>query len=213
MMAAIDPESDLARRFARQRILPVLTIADAGAVPALAEVLRRHGLTTVEVTLRTPAAWEAVRAFLAEGDFTVGVGTIRRGEDLARARAERAAFAIAPGMTTELLAAAAETPLPFVPAAATPSEMMTVAEAGFRVIKFFPAAAMGRSVLEATRGPLPDLRFLANGGIGPEEAGRWLALETVLAVGGSWVAPSDLLSSRAFGEIGRRLHAALQSLP
>ncbi len=213
MMAAINPDSDLARAVARQRILPVLTLADAGAVPALAEVLRRHGLTAIEITLRTPAAWEAVQAFLSEGDFTVGVGTVRRGEDLARARAAGAAFAVAPGMTDELLAAAAESPLPFIPAAATPSEMMTVAEAGFRVIKFFPAAAMGRAVLEAVRGPLPELRFLANGGIGPDAAADWLALKTVLAVGGSWVAPAGLLSSRAFGEIGRRLHAALQALP
>ncbi|RMF73150.1 MAG: bifunctional 4-hydroxy-2-oxoglutarate aldolase/2-dehydro-3-deoxy-phosphogluconate aldolase [Alphaproteobacteria bacterium] len=212
-MATIDPDSDLARAFARQRILPVLTMADAGQVPPLAEVLRSHGLTAIEVTLRTPAAWEAIRAFLAEGDFIVGVGTVRRGEDLARARAAGAAFAVAPGMTDELLAAATESPLPFVPAAATPSEMMTLAEAGFRLIKFFPAAAMGRSVLEAVRGPLPELRFLANGGIGPDAAADWLALETVLAVGGSWVAPSGLLATAAFGEIGRRLHAALQTLP
>ena len=212
-MTAIDPAGPLAAGLARQRLLPVLTIADAGVVPALAEILRAHALTTVEVTLRTPAAADAAAAFLAEGDFTVGLGTVRRPADLALAEKIGVHFAVAPGMTPALLAAAGDSPLPFLPAAATPSEMMALADAGFRLVKFFPAAALGRGILEAVRGPLPELAFIANGGIGVAEAAAWLAAENVIATGMTALAPPDLLARRAFGEIARRVHAAVQALP
>ncbi|GIX16182.1 MAG: ketohydroxyglutarate aldolase [Rhodothalassiaceae bacterium] len=212
-MTAIDPAGPLAAGLARQRLLPVLTIADAGVVPALAEILRAHALTTVEVTLRTPAALDAAAAFVAEGDFTVALGTLRSAADLARAAEIGADFAVTPGTPPALLAAAADSPVPVVPAAATPSEMMALADAGFRVVKFFPAAALGRGILEAVRGPLPELAFIANGGIGVAEAGEWLAADNVIATGMTALAPPDLLARRAFGEIARRVHAAVQALP
>ncbi len=214
-MSTLSPDAPLARRLARQRLLPVLTLTDADLATPLAGLLHEAGLEVVEVTLRTEAALRAIEALAADGRLRVGAGTIRGRDDLDAARDAGACFAVSPGATPALLDAGAEDgALPFIPGVATPGEMMRAADHGFLVQKFFPAGALGGpEALRSVAGPLPDLRFVPTGGITAARAPDWLALSNVLAVGGSWPVPSDLLAERDFAGIAARLAALPQPAP
>lgn len=212
-MSTLAPDHPLIRRLVRQKLLPVLTITDPETVAPLADLLHEAGLAVIEVTLRTPAAANVIEAFAGDERFLVGAGTVRCREDLKTAAAAGARFAVSPGATDRLLeAAATDRNLAFIPGVASAGEMMRAAEYGFNIQKFFPAGALGGpKVLKAIAGPLPDLRLVPTGGITPESAPEWLALANVLAVGGSWMAPANLINARNFTEIGRRLAALPQS--
>jgi len=186
-------------------VMPVVTIeAPATAVP-LARALLAGGLRAIEVTLRTPAALDAVR-LIAEGapEMLVGVGTVLAAEDLEAAAQAGASFAVSPGLTPVLAEAARASPLPYLPAVATASEVMVALEHGFRTLKFFPAAAAGGpGALKALAGPFPSVRFCPTGGIEPASAPAYLALSNVTCVGGSWMAPRDALANGDFVTIER----------
>ncbi|UXI68974.1 bifunctional 4-hydroxy-2-oxoglutarate aldolase/2-dehydro-3-deoxy-phosphogluconate aldolase [Tahibacter amnicola] len=164
------------------------------AVP-LARALVAGGIPAVEITLRTPVALEAIRAIATEVDEAwVGAGTVLSAQDLHAAAQAGARFAVSPGHSPRLLAAAEDSALPYLPGAATASEAMTLAERGYRLQKFFPAVpAGGVDYLRALSGPLPSVRFCATGGIGAATTAEWLALPNVIAVGGSWLTPPDLV--------------------
>ncbi|MEE8272286.1 MAG: bifunctional 4-hydroxy-2-oxoglutarate aldolase/2-dehydro-3-deoxy-phosphogluconate aldolase [Alphaproteobacteria bacterium] len=171
-------------------VIPVLTIRrEADAVP-LARALVAGGLPVLEITLRTDAALAAAAAIAeAVPDALVGLGTLVEPADVAKARAVGARFGVSPGLTEELAAAAAADGLPFLPGVATASELMRARALGFRHLKFFPAEpAGGRAALGGLAGPFPDIRFCPTGGIRADTAASYLALPTVLCVGGSWLA-------------------------
>ncbi|MDI3335815.1 bifunctional 4-hydroxy-2-oxoglutarate aldolase/2-dehydro-3-deoxy-phosphogluconate aldolase [Defluviimonas aestuarii] len=175
-------------------VVPVLVIDDAGKAADLARALVAGGLPALEVTLRTPAALDAIRAMAEVPGGVVGAGTLLTPEDVKAAKAAGARFGVSPGATDRLLAACAEEDLPLLPGAATATEVMALLEKGYTVQKFFPAEASGGAkALAAIGAPIPQVRFCPTGGIGPSNVLDYLSLTNVLCVGGSWVAPKEMV--------------------
>lgn len=179
-------------------VLPVIVLDDAGLAPDLARALVKGGIRVMEITLRTPEALDAIRRIRDEvPDAIVGAGTVRNREHVSAAQDAGAQFLVSPGLTTELTAAAHKSSLAFIPGVATASEAMRAEDEGFAVLKLFPAEAVGGvQLLLALSSPLSQLRFCPTGGINPDNAGQYLALPNVLAVGGSWLTPADMLARR-----------------
>jgi 2-dehydro-3-deoxyphosphogluconate aldolase/(4S)-4-hydroxy-2-oxoglutarate aldolase len=177
-------------------VIPVLVIEDTGQAEGLARALVAGGLPVLEVTLRTPAALDAIRAMAAVPGAVVGAGTLLAPEDVRAARAAGASFGVSPGATDRLLEACAAADLPLLPGAATASEVMALLETGYRVQKFFPAeAAGGAAALAALGAPLPQVAFCPTGGITAALAPAYLKLPNVACVGGSWVAPKAAVAA------------------
>ncbi len=177
-------------------VIPVLVIEEAGQARGLAEALVAGGLPALEVTLRTPAALDAIRAMAEVPGGVVGAGTLLTPEDVRAAKEAGAVFGVSPGATPRLLEACAEAGLPLLPGAATASEVMALLEQGYHVQKFFPAEAIGGArALAALGGPLPQVSFCPTGGITPALAPDYLKLANVACVGGSWVAPKDAVAA------------------
>src|SRR3954469_3143976 len=199
-------------------VIPVLTIERAADAVPLARALVAGGLPVIEVTLRTRAALDAIRAIAAQvPDCVVGVGTVTRGSDIAAAVAAGAKYLVSPGTPSELAAALADASVPVLPGCATVSEAMALSSRGFKVLKFFPAESSGGVAwLKSVAAPLPDLKFCPTGGIDSRNIAAYLGCLNVLAVGGSWVAPKDVLAAGDFSRITRlareasalRAHAA-----
>ncbi len=191
-------------------VVPVLTIErQADAVP-LARALVRGGLPVLEITLRTAAALGALQAIASEvPDAVVGAGTVLNARQLDQAQQAGARFAVSPGCTADLAAAASASGLPFLPGVQTVSEAMRLAERGFGLLKFFPAdAAGGLGWLKSVAAPLAGLRFCPTGGIGSDTAPAYLSLVNVVCVGGSWVAPRESVIARDWPRIERLAVAA-----
>ncbi|MEV4288007.1 bifunctional 4-hydroxy-2-oxoglutarate aldolase/2-dehydro-3-deoxy-phosphogluconate aldolase [Nonomuraea bangladeshensis] len=178
-------------------VIPVVVIEDAATAVPLARALVAGGLPAIEVTLRTPAALEAIARIAAEvPEATVGAGTVRTAEDIAASAAAGARFLVSPGTTPSLVEALEASGVPYLPGAATVSEVMALAERGIKELKFFPAeAAGGVPYLKALSGPLPDVRFCPTGGIRATTAADYLALPNVGCVGGTWLTPADALEA------------------
>lgn len=190
-MTTTAKQQELAALFKQARVIPVLTIERLEHAVPLAKALVAGGVSTLEVTLRTPVAIEAAKAIMAEvPDAIVGIGTIINPNDLNRVEALGAKFGISPGATSDLLKAAAASALPFAPGIATASELMQAFACGFEFAKLFPAEQVGGiKALRALAGPFPNARFCPTGGIGEANAASWLAEPNVVAVGGSWLCP------------------------
>jgi 2-dehydro-3-deoxyphosphogluconate aldolase / (4S)-4-hydroxy-2-oxoglutarate aldolase len=177
-------------------VVPVLVIDDAGIAQALAEALVAGGLPALEVTLRTPAALDAIREMARVEGGVVGAGTLLTPEDVLAAKEAGALFGVSPGATERLLQAAEDADLPLLPGAATASEAMWLLERGYTVQKFFPAEASGgAAALKAIGGPIPQVRFCPTGGVTLANARDYLSLSNTLCVGGSWVAPKDRIEA------------------
>jgi len=177
-------------------VIPVVVIDDVRAAVPMARALVAGGTPAIEVTLRTPAALEAIRAIAGEVEGAmIGVGTVLSARDLKAAQQAGARFAVSPGVSPHLLDAADDSELPLLPGAATASEVMAMLERGYRHLKFFPAVpAGGHRLLGAWASPLPQVRFCPTGGISLASAPDFLALPNVICVGGSWLTPANLLA-------------------
>jgi 2-dehydro-3-deoxyphosphogluconate aldolase/(4S)-4-hydroxy-2-oxoglutarate aldolase len=187
----------------RAPVIPVLTVKSTEDALAQARTLIAGGLTVLEITLRTPAAIEAV-AVLAKTfpDVCIGAGTIVEADQIQAAAKAGAGFLVSPGAAPRLIEAAVRSPLPFLPGAATASEAMALREQGFRALKFFPAEpAGGARYLASLAGPLPDLIFCPTGGIDAQKAAAYLALANVACVGGSWMVAPGLIEAQDFGKV------------
>ncbi|MFI1796134.1 bifunctional 4-hydroxy-2-oxoglutarate aldolase/2-dehydro-3-deoxy-phosphogluconate aldolase [Streptomyces sp. NPDC020379] len=191
-------------------VLPVVVLDDAGDAVPLARALVAGGLRAVEITLRTGAALEAIRAVAAEvPEAVVGAGTVLTPDQAEAATAAGAGFLVSPGWTKRLLAAATAAGVPFLPGVSTASEVMALLERGVREMKFFPAeAAGGPAFLRSLAGPLPAARFCPTGGIGPQTARAYLALPNVRCVGGTWMLPADALAERDWARVTELARAA-----
>jgi 2-dehydro-3-deoxyphosphogluconate aldolase/(4S)-4-hydroxy-2-oxoglutarate aldolase len=178
-------------------VIPVVVITDARAAVPMARALVAGGTPAIEVTLRTPAAFDAIRAIAAEVEGAIiGVGTVLTAKDLEAARQAGARFAVSPGVSPKLLDAADDSDVPLLPGAATASEVMAMLERGYRHLKFFPAVpAGGHKLLGAWASPLPQVRFCPTGGISLINATDFLNLPNVICVGGSWLTPADKLAA------------------
>ena len=178
-------------------VIPVLVIDEVSSAAGLAQALVAGGLPVLEITLRTPAALAAIKEMAAIEGGIVGAGTVLTPEDASAAKAAGAKFAVSPGATDTLLTACEKIDLPILPGAATATEAMALLERGYRTQKFFPAAAAGGPpALRAIGAPIPQVSFCPTGGVTPENARDYLKLSNVLCVGGSWVAPKDLVATQ-----------------
>ncbi len=177
-------------------VVPVLVIDDAGTAAALATALVAGGLPALEVTLRTPAALEAISEMAAVEGGVVGAGTLLTTADVEAAKKAGATFGVSPGATDYLLDACEANDLPLLPGAATATEAMRLLERGYTVQKFFPAEASGGApALKAIGAPLPQIKFCPTGGVSLKNANDYLSLPNTLCVGGSWVAPKNMVQA------------------
>lgn len=174
-------------------VIPVLVIDDATTAPPLAEALVAGGLRALEVTLRTPAALDAIRAIREVPGAVVGAGTVTSTAQFDRARDAGAEFFVSPGLSTRLTEHVLHAGAAYLPGVATAGDLMRGLELGLTHFKFFPAAASGGlPALKALAAPFFECRFCPTGGINEQDARAWLAFEPVLCVGGSWVARGTL---------------------
>lgn len=193
-------------------VVPVVIIEDASKAVGMARALVAGGVPAIEVTLRTPAALDAVRAIAAEVEGAiVGVGTVLTAKDLDAAFKAGAKFAVSPGSSPRLLDAADDSELPLLPGAATASEAMELLERGYRFQKFFPAVpAGGPKLIGAWASPLPQIRFCPTGGVSLANAHEFLSLPNVVCVGGSWLTPADKLAAGDYAAIETLAREAAQ---
>jgi 2-dehydro-3-deoxyphosphogluconate aldolase/(4S)-4-hydroxy-2-oxoglutarate aldolase len=187
--------SDLTRQVCELApVVPVLVIDDASKAEGLAKALIAGGLPALEVTLRTPAALEAIAEMAKVQGGVVGAGTLLTADDVEAAKLAGAVFGVSPGATDRLLDACEANDLPLLPGAATSTEVMRLLERGYTMQKFFPAEANGGAkALKAIGAPLPKVKFCPTGGITSENAHDYLSLANTICVGGSWVAPANLV--------------------
>jgi 2-dehydro-3-deoxyphosphogluconate aldolase/(4S)-4-hydroxy-2-oxoglutarate aldolase len=191
-------------------VVPVLAIDDLDDAVPLARALVDAGLPVLEVTLRTPVALDAIRRMREVHGAIVGAGTVLNAHDLAAVEAAGAAFAISPGATDALYAAAKTSRIPFLPGIATASELMRGLERGWTRFKFFPAEASGGiAALKGFAGPFPQAKFCPTGGIDGAKAPMYRALPNVLTVGGSWMVPGDALKAKDWARIAMLAREAL----
>jgi 2-dehydro-3-deoxyphosphogluconate aldolase/(4S)-4-hydroxy-2-oxoglutarate aldolase len=177
-------------------VVPVLVIHDVAHARPLAQALVAGGLPALEVTLRTPVALEAIAEMAQVAGGVVGAGTLLTPADVQAAKASGAKFGVSPGATDILLDACESADLPLLPGAATSSEVMRLLERGYSVQKFFPAEANGGApALKSIGGPLPQVSFCPTGGVSLTNAPNYLSLSNTLCVGGSWVAPQNLIDA------------------
>ncbi len=190
-------------------VVPVLVLDDAKAARPLAEALVAGGLPVLEVTLRTGAALDVIREMAQVKGGIVGAGTVLTPQDVRAVKEAGAQFAVSPGATDTLLEACEVEELPLLAGAATASEAMALLERGYDMLKFFPAEASGgTAAVKAIGAPLPQIMFCPTGGISMSTARDYLRLSNVACIGGSWVAPKDLVASGAWSEIEELAKAA-----
>ena len=194
---------ELAKITSLAPVVPVMVIEDVNDAVPMAKALIDGGLKVLEITLRTDCALEAIRRIRAEvTGGVVGVGTVNTPEQYAAAHAAGAEFAVSPGTTDALLAAADDIPMPYLPGVATVSEAMKLLDRGYEYLKLFPAEAVGgRDLLKSIGGPLPELKFCPTGGIKESTAPDYLALKNVVCVGGTWMLPTGLIKAKDWSTI------------
>lgn len=185
------------------RVMPVLAVDSVDQGLRCVEALAEGGLRTIELVLRTPVALDALAAIKERfADCRVGAGTVLEPAQVDAVEEVGADFIVTPGVSPHLLDALLQSALPVVPGAATPGELLALAERGVYVAKLFPAAALGGvEYIKAIAGPLPKTKLCANGGIDESSAAAYLALPSVLCVGGSWMVPKGWLAEGAWDKV------------
>ena len=184
-------------------VLPVITVHTLDEARAIADALLEGGLNTLELTLRTPVAIDALAMLKRERpDIVIGAGTILNADNIRASIDAGADFLVTPGTPPLLADALAEADIPVVPGAATPTEFMALRERGFRNCKLFPASAVGGlAMLKGLAGPLHDMRFCPTGGISESNAAEFLSQPNVLCIGGSWMVPKDWLAQGQWDKV------------
>ena len=184
-------------------LIPVVMIDDFRSAAQLVRVLADSGATAIEITLRTPDGFRAIESAISEGDLIVGVGTVTNVEDLRRSCAAGVDFAVSPGFRSDIVTEARNLGVLPIPGVATATEIMMAAANDVKLVKFFPAAAAGGpAALRAFAEVFPDTRFMPTGGIAEADVRAYLAIESVVAVGASWLAPRAMIAEHRFAEIG-----------
>jgi 2-dehydro-3-deoxyphosphogluconate aldolase/(4S)-4-hydroxy-2-oxoglutarate aldolase len=194
----------------RAPVLPVLSVASLEDAVPLARALVDNGLPVLEVTLRSAVALEAIARIVRDvPQAVVGAGTVLGAAQLAAVAGAGAAFAISPGASESLYEAAANSPIAWIPAVASASDIMRGLDHGHHRFKFFPAESSGgTAALKSFAGPFPQVKFCPTGGIDAASAPRYLALANVVTVGGSWMVPSEALQARDWTRIGELARSA-----
>lgn len=194
-------------------VVPVIEIARVEDAVPLAEALMGAGVKLLEVTLRTEAALDAIKAIAGISGAVVGAGTLLTPEQVQAAKAAGAQFGVTPGSTPTLLDALDAERLPTLPGASTVSEAMALMERGYEILKFFPAEASGgAAAIKAIGGPLPQATFCPTGGITQEKMPDYLGLRNVICAGASWLSPKDKIAAGDFAGIEADAKAAIAKL-
>ena len=184
------------------RLVPVVVLDDAADANALAGALVAGGLPVAEVTFRTAAAQESIRAMSARGDILVGAGTVLTVAQVDQAVAAGARFVVSPGLSRAVVERCQEEGVLALPGAVTATEVQAALELGINTVKFFPAGTSGgAAAIKALAAPFGDVRFVPTGGVGPKNLAEYLSIQAVAAVGGSWMVPRDLVKSGDFAGI------------
>jgi 2-dehydro-3-deoxyphosphogluconate aldolase/(4S)-4-hydroxy-2-oxoglutarate aldolase len=198
---------------ARLRLLPILTVESPEQAAPLARALIAGGLPCAEVTLRTPAALDCIRALTGEAGLLVGAGTIRTVAQAKAATEAGAKFLVTPAIVPSVLEWCRDNGVPVTPGCVTPTEVETALSFGCKAVKFFPASNFGGpATLKAYAGPLPEVRFIPTGGISQKTLPDYLVLKNVLACGGGWFASVDDLRNKRFAEIEQRVRDAVATV-
>jgi 2-dehydro-3-deoxyphosphogluconate aldolase/(4S)-4-hydroxy-2-oxoglutarate aldolase len=202
---------DLVALLGRHRLLPVLVLDDAAAAASIGAALVEAGLPVAEVTLRTPEALAAIERMAAVPGVVVGAGTVVSPDQVDAVAAVGARFVVSPGLHLPVVQRCADLGLPCLPGVATPSEVMAAMAAGIDAVKLFPAHLLGgAAAVQALSLPFPGMQFVPTGGVDADALPGYLSLPSVLAVGGSWMVPRELVRDGAFGQIRSTVAAATE---
>ena len=189
-------------QIATARLVPVVVLDDAARAAPLAEALVAGGLPVAEVTFRTAAAVESIRAMAANPEMLVGAGTVLTVEQVDAAIDAGARYIVSPGFSVSVVRRARERGVLALPGTVTATEVQAALGEGLTAVKFFPAETSGgAAAIKALSAPFADVRFVPTGGIGPKNVAEYLALPCVLAVGGSWMVPRDVVAAGDFARI------------
>lgn len=206
--------NEILQTLQRHRLVPVVSVDDAADAVPLAGALIAGGLPCMEITLRTPAGLEAIRRAAKAQGMLVGAGTVLDAMQCLAAHEAGARFIVSPGFDPEVLAAATERGLLYLPGIATPTEVQAARRAGLKAVKFFPASSFGGpATLKAFAAVYPDMRMMPTGGITPQNLAEYLSPPNVFACGGSWLAPADAMRRKAWETITALTREARQQLP
>lgn len=193
------------------RIVPVVVLEDADAAAPLADALIAGGLRCAEVTFRTAAAAEAIRRMAERPGMLVGAGTVLTAAQVEQAVAAGARFVVSPGFSAAVVQRCRDLGVPVFPGAASPTEIMQALDAGLDTVKFFPAEQLGGvPMVKALAAPFRSVRFIPTGGVNTANLADYLAVPSVLAVGGTWMVAPDLLAARDWAAVTSRTRAALE---
>ena len=187
---------DVLAQLTRRVLVPVVVLQEVADAGLLAEALVAGGLPVAEVTFRTPAAGEAIRVMADRGDVLVGAGTVLTVAQVDRAVAAGARFVVSPGLSRAVVERCFEHGVLALPGAVTATEVQAALELGLDTVKFFPAGTSGGvAAIKALAAPFGQVRFVPTGGVGPANLGEYLALPSVVAVGGSWMVPTERVAA------------------
>ena len=205
-----DIGNDVIKTIAAGGIVPVIALADATAADQLARALLLGGLRCAEVTFRTDAAVEVIKAMAAHPELLVGAGTVLSPAQVDQAVDSGARFIVSPGFSTAVVAHCRDRSVPVFPGVATPTEIQMALEAGVETVKFFPAEQLGGApMVKALSAPFQSVRFIPTGGVSIASLPDYLALPSVLAVGGTWMVAPDLLAACRWDDVTARTRSAL----
>lgn len=195
----------------QKRLVPVIAIGDSSKAREFSEALVTGGLPIAEVTLRTPQSLEALTIMASNPELLVGVGSLRNGEDLKRACDAGATFAVSAGFSPSVATESQKLGIPYFPGVSTPTEILMALDAGITTLKFFPAETLGGvAALKAMAAPFPGITFMPTGGINAKNARDYLALPQVVAIGGSWMAPQNMIDAGEFQAIVQLTREAVE---
>lgn len=195
----------------QQRIIPVVAIKDAKDAHPLGDALIRGGLPCAEITFRTAAAEAVIRTLARRGDITVGAGTVLSVDQARTALDAGAVFIVSPGFDEDVVRFCLDQNIPVTPGVCTPTDIQRALNLGLRLVKYFPAEAMGGlKALKAVAAPFTRMQFIPTGGINAHNLEGYLAHPQVPAVGGSWMVASAMISDGRFDEISRLTREALE---
>ncbi|MEM1026486.1 MAG: bifunctional 4-hydroxy-2-oxoglutarate aldolase/2-dehydro-3-deoxy-phosphogluconate aldolase [Planctomycetota bacterium] len=205
--------TDAPDQIARHRLLPVIALHDADHATPLGHALIEGGLPVAEVTFRTDAAADSIRAMSRLDGLLVGAGTVVKPEQVDAAKDAGATFLVSPGTSASVVERAQQLDLPIFPGVATPTDIQLALSLGLDTVKFFPAEAMGGiKTLKALAAPFPGVRFVPTGGIGTGNVGDYLALPFVQACGGSWMVAPKLYADGDFTAVNDAVREAVATI-
>ena len=195
---------DVLSALSSARLVPVVVLDDASDADDLAGALVAGGLPVAEVTFRTAAAQDSIRAMADRGDILVGAGTVLTAAQVDQAVAAGASFVVSPGLSRAVVERCQEHGVLVLPGAITATEIQAALELGLTTVKFFPAGTSGGApAIKALSAPFVGVSFVPTGGVGPNNLGDYLSLPSVVAVGGSWMVPNTLVTAGDFAGIAQ----------